>query len=127
MDLLKDLPIEIQGKIKYFVIEHPVARIFKDNVEVNIKNDDGKTWIEIFIEGSEYTLDFTTTEREYDEFDRQRLIMMENKIQNYKREVTVSIDWSDSDDDDNDDGNTGILSLFTSNNNNGYDEIDYDD
>jgi len=43
---------------------------------------------------------FSTTEREYDEFDRQRLIMMENKIENYKREGFVSIDWSDSDDDD---------------------------
>ena len=34
---LLGLPIEIQTKIKYFVIEHPVARIFKDNVEINIK------------------------------------------------------------------------------------------
>ena len=103
MDILKDLPIEIHSKIKYFVVEHPVARIFKDYVEVNIKDDDGKTWIEIFIGGSEYTLDFTTTEREYDKFDRQRLIMMENKIKNHGHGMNaneVTVYWSGSDDDD---------------------------
>ena len=37
MDIFKNLPLEIQSKIKYFVVEHPVARVFKDNVELNIK------------------------------------------------------------------------------------------
>ena len=34
------LPVEIQNKIRYFVIEHPIAKAFKKDVAVNIKDDD---------------------------------------------------------------------------------------
>ena len=33
MDILRSLPVELQTKIKYLVLEHPVAKIIKDEIE----------------------------------------------------------------------------------------------
>jgi len=33
MDIYNNLPIELQNKIKYFVLEHPVAKIIKDEIQ----------------------------------------------------------------------------------------------
>ena len=74
------LPKEIRNKIKYFVLEHPIATIYKNNVDVKISIEDNKTWIEIIVSDK----DFSTSERVYDDFDQHRLIMIENKIQYYK-------------------------------------------
>jgi hypothetical protein len=74
------LPKEIRNKIKYFVLEHPIATIYKNNVDVKISIEDNKTWIEIIVSDK----DFSTSEQVYDDFDQHRLIMIENKIQYYK-------------------------------------------
>ena len=59
------LPKEIRNKIKYFVLEHPIATIYKNNVDVKISIEDNKTWIEIIVSDK----DFSTSERVYDDFD----------------------------------------------------------
>ena len=74
------LPKEIRNIIKYFVLEHPIATIYKNNVDVEISIEDNKTWIEILVSEK----GFSTSERVYDDFDQHRLIMIENKIQCYK-------------------------------------------
>ena len=74
------LPKEIRNKIKYIVVEHPIATIYKNNVDVEISIEDNKTWIEILVSEK----GFSTSERVYDDFDQHRLIMIENKIQYYK-------------------------------------------
>jgi len=33
MDIYNLLPTELQNKVKYFVLEHPVAKIIKDEIE----------------------------------------------------------------------------------------------
>ena len=55
---ITNLPVEIQNNIKYFVIEHPIAKAFKKDVAVNIKNDDGKTWIELIYTFNDEWIDF---------------------------------------------------------------------
>ena len=72
------LPKEIRNKIKY--LEHPIATIYKNNVDVKISIEYNKTWIEIIVSDK----DFSTAEPLYDDFDQHRLIMIENKIQYYK-------------------------------------------
>ena len=74
------LPKEIRNQIKYFVLEHPIATIYKNNVDVKISIEDNKTWIEIVVSDK----DFSTSEQAYDDFDQHRLITIENKIQYYK-------------------------------------------
>ena len=74
------LPKEIRNKIKHLVLEHPIATIYKNNVDVKISIEDNKTWIKIIVSDK----DFSTSERVYDDFDQHRLIMIENKIQYYK-------------------------------------------
>ena len=73
------LPKEIRNIIKYFVLEHPIATIYKNNVDVKISIEDNKTCIEIIVSDKD-----STSERVYDDFDQHRLIMIENKIQYYK-------------------------------------------
>ena len=43
------LPKEIRNQIKYFVLEHPIATIYKNNVDVKISIEDNKTLIEIIV------------------------------------------------------------------------------
>ena len=74
------LPKEVRNIIKYFVLEHPIATIYKNNVDVKISIEDNKTWIEILVSDK----DFSTSEQLYDDFDQHRLLMIENKIQYYK-------------------------------------------
>ena len=74
------LPKEIRNKIKYFVLEHPIATMYKKNVDVKISIEDKETWIEITVSDK----DCSTSEQVYDDFDQHRLIMIENKIQYYK-------------------------------------------
>ena len=74
------LPKEVRNIIKYFVLEHPIATIYKNNVDVKIRIENNKTWIEIIVSDK----DFSTSERVYDDFDQHRLRMIENKIQYYK-------------------------------------------
>ena len=49
MDIYRLLPIELQKKINYFVLEHPCAKIIKDEIErlncnltFKFKDTDGK-------------------------------------------------------------------------------------
>ena len=59
------LPKEIRNTIKYFILEHPIATIYKNTVDVKISIEDNKTWIEIIVSDK----DFSTSERVYDDFD----------------------------------------------------------
>ena len=36
------LPQELQNRLKYFVLEHPIATIYKNNVDVKISIEDNK-------------------------------------------------------------------------------------
>ena len=114
---INNLPVEIQSKIKYFVIEHPIAKAFKKDVAINIKNDDGKTWIELIYIFNDEWIDFTTTEQEYDIFDKQRLIMIEKKIKSFK--ILNHFRNSKSYDSHQ------FFNEFVENNR-GYDDLDYD-
>ena len=33
MDIYNELPVELQRKVHYFILEHPTARIIKDELE----------------------------------------------------------------------------------------------
>ena len=42
MTKIKDLPEEIQNKIKYFILEHQIAKASKTYVRVHSYEDDGR-------------------------------------------------------------------------------------
>ena len=65
------LPLEIQNKLKYYALEHPVAQACLHAVALTVRYDDNRTWIGMAYEFNDDWIDFTTTEQEYDVFDKQ--------------------------------------------------------
>jgi hypothetical protein len=54
MEIYGALPAELQNKIKYFVLEHPIAKIVKDDIErlrcnehYSFKDEDGRFFCKI--------------------------------------------------------------------------------
>ena len=45
MDILNKLPDDIQNKIKYMTLEHPIAKIHKHHIKVDTVEQNGKTLI----------------------------------------------------------------------------------
>ena len=59
MDIYNKLPIELQRKVQYFVLEHPIAVIIKDKIKelrcneyYTIRDSDGKLFCKI--DGKDY-------------------------------------------------------------------------
>ena len=52
MDLLAELPLELQHKVFYFVAEHPVAKIIKDfsTMELDLEINEQDMFAEVALE-----------------------------------------------------------------------------